>query len=304
MALVPDQKFSTFQVGGALQVNDIIVGLRGGINTRFTYSGVLPPGVIVPISQGGTGATTASGARDNLGLGTADSPNFTNLTLTGGEILDQYGNIVVSFTGVPSAVNYISIINSITGQVPGLIAAGGDTNLGIVLSGKGTGGVGFITQNTSVPFNFYSGTNAQHVTNFAMANTANNVTATWQDSSGTVAWLSDIPGGSPFQWSVISGTSQAAAINNGYISQNAAQTTFTLPVSAPIGSIIAVEGLGAAGWIIQANGSQTIQGGSSITSAGGTITSQAGTDSAYLLCVTTDNVWKVTQTYSQGLTYA
>lgn len=105
-------------------------------------------------------------------------------------------------------------------------------------------------------------------------------------------------------WSLVSGTTQSMAINNGYISQNAAQTTFTLPVSAAVGSIIAVEGLGAAGWIIQANGSQTIQGGSSITSAGGTVTSQAGTDSAYLLCVTTDNVWKVTQTYSQGLTYA
>ena len=58
MALVPDQKFSTFQDGGDLAVNDIIVGLRSGINTRFTYTGVLPPGVVVPIANGGTGQST------------------------------------------------------------------------------------------------------------------------------------------------------------------------------------------------------------------------------------------------------
>ena len=68
MALVPDQKFSTFFNGGDLAVDDIIVGLRDGINTRFTYTGEIPPGVVVPIANGGTGATTAATARFNLGL--------------------------------------------------------------------------------------------------------------------------------------------------------------------------------------------------------------------------------------------
>lgn len=67
MALVPDQKFSTFQDGGDLAVGDTVVGLRAGINTKFNYTGELPVGVIVPIANGGTGASTASGARTNLG---------------------------------------------------------------------------------------------------------------------------------------------------------------------------------------------------------------------------------------------
>lgn len=68
MALLQDQKFSTFQDGGNLEVGDTIVGLRGGFNTKFTYDGELPEGVIVPIANGGTNATSASGARSNLGL--------------------------------------------------------------------------------------------------------------------------------------------------------------------------------------------------------------------------------------------
>lgn len=37
----------------------------------------------VPISGGGTGSTTAAGARTNMGIGTGDSPTMANLTLSG-----------------------------------------------------------------------------------------------------------------------------------------------------------------------------------------------------------------------------
>ena len=84
MALLPDQKFSTFVDGGDLAVDDIIVGLRDGLNTKFLYTGELPPGVVVPISQGGTGATTAAGARVNLGLGTMAVQDASSVAITGG----------------------------------------------------------------------------------------------------------------------------------------------------------------------------------------------------------------------------
>jgi hypothetical protein len=86
MALVPDQKFSTFQNGGDLVVGDLIVGLRDGLNTRFTYTGELPIGVIVPIANGGTGANNIVDARINLGLGTMAVQNANAVAITGGTI--------------------------------------------------------------------------------------------------------------------------------------------------------------------------------------------------------------------------
>jgi len=65
---VDNSKFSNFTDGGNLVAGDIIVGLRDGVNEKFTYPAGLPDGVVVAVAEGGTGTTTASGARTNLGV--------------------------------------------------------------------------------------------------------------------------------------------------------------------------------------------------------------------------------------------
>lgn len=45
-----DSKFSNFADGGDLEVNDIVVGLRNGVNTRFNNTGT--PGLYLPLSGG------------------------------------------------------------------------------------------------------------------------------------------------------------------------------------------------------------------------------------------------------------
>ena len=50
-------------------------------------------------------------------------------------------------------------------------------------------------------------------------------------------------------WANISGTTQAAAVNTAYVVGNAGQTTITLPATAALGSVVIVQGKGAAGWI-------------------------------------------------------
>ena len=105
MALVPDQKFSTFQNGGDVVPGDTIVGLRGGINTRFNYTGELPPGYIVPIDQGGTGSDTAAGARTNLGLGTMAVQNANAVAITGGTAALDSGQVVAAPVNPTDLVN-------------------------------------------------------------------------------------------------------------------------------------------------------------------------------------------------------
>lgn len=53
--------------------------------------------IVTPIEDGGTGAGTAAGARTNLGLGTASSPTFANLTLTSGLSLADGSTAAPSF---------------------------------------------------------------------------------------------------------------------------------------------------------------------------------------------------------------
>lgn len=148
MALVPDQKFSTFSNGGALAVGDIIVGLRGGVNTRFTFSGELPPGVIVPISQGGTGANNAPDARTNLGLGTMAVQNADAVAITGGSAILTSDAVINGLTvgrgagnDVENTVLGISALSSNVGG-QGIVAIGAAALLANV-NGINSTAVGF-----------------------------------------------------------------------------------------------------------------------------------------------------------------
>lgn len=115
MALVPDQKFSTFQNGGDVTPGDTVVGLRGGINTRFLYTGELPPGYIVPIDQGGTGSDTAAGARANLGLGTMAVQNANAVAITGGTAALDSGQVVAAPMNPTDLVNKAYVDGIATG---------------------------------------------------------------------------------------------------------------------------------------------------------------------------------------------
>lgn len=55
-------------------------------------------------------------------------------------IVSSAGLPLLSFSYVASSVNYVGFTNNTTGNVPAVFATGSDTNIGLQLSGKGTGG--------------------------------------------------------------------------------------------------------------------------------------------------------------------
>jgi hypothetical protein len=55
------------------------------------------------------------------------------------DIRDANDNELLELDTVASAMNFVSIRNSVTGADPGLTAAGDDTNVDLELAGKGTG---------------------------------------------------------------------------------------------------------------------------------------------------------------------
>jgi len=74
--------------------------------------------------------------------------------------------------------------------------------------------------------------------------------------------------GAGFTWTVVTGTSQTAAVNNGYIANNAGTVTVTLPATAAVGSAFAVTGMNnATGWKLAVASGQTIFYGTATTTA-------------------------------------
>lgn len=107
------------------------------------------------------------------------------------QINDANGNESIIFASVASAVNEFTFTNAATGTTPRITSSGGDTNIDMLLSTKGTGQMGFYSANTTNPFVWLSGTTYQHQTNWAVPNTAAARTVTLQDADGTIGYLAD-----------------------------------------------------------------------------------------------------------------
>lgn len=102
-------------------------------------------------------------------------------------------------------------------------------------------------------------------------------------------------GGSTFTWNEETGTSATMAVENGYIANNAALVTLTLPSTAALGQSVRVVAKGAGLARVAQNAGQTIHFGStaSTTGAGGYIDATGAFDSVYLVCTTANTDWAV-----------
>ena len=127
-----------------------------------------------------------------------------------------------------------------------------------------------------------------------------NVTITNAAGNITIA----AAGGTSFIWSVITTTSQAMAVRNGYIANNAALVTLTLPAASVVGDRIDVIGKGAGGWKIQAGAGQTMILGASTTSIAGSLASTNARDSLYMICTVANTEWTIASGPQGNITVA
>lgn len=96
-------------------------------------------------------------------------------------------------------------------------------------------------------------------------------------------------------WNEVFVTSTSMAIGNGYIADNVAQVTLTLPSIAAVGDIVAASGRGSGGYQIAQNAGQIIHvaGSSTTTGVGGSLTSTSQFDCLELLCITANTTFVV-----------
>lgn len=96
----------------------------------------------------------------------------------------------------------------------------------------------------------------------------------------------------------VTGTTQAAAINNSYVANNASQVVVTLPSTASIGDVVEITGKGAGGWRLAQNSGQQIHGDTSSTSGtGGYVQSNSSQYAAIRVkCITANTTWVIQHT--------
>jgi len=98
-----------------------------------------------PHSASATNIMLLPEGADSTLVSLVSADTLTNKTLTapkiadGGFIADANGNQLIVFQTTGSAVNELEITNNAAGSNPILAATGGDTNIGIALTPKGTG---------------------------------------------------------------------------------------------------------------------------------------------------------------------
>ena len=103
------------------------------------------------------------------------------------------------------------------------------------------------------------------------------------------------PKGGVLSWSEVTGTTQACSVNIGYILNNAALVTATLPSTAAVGDVIRLVGKGAGMWKLAQNASQYIRfaGLSTTTGTGGYLQAENAYDCIEIMCTTANNGWTV-----------
>ena len=102
-------------------------------------------GTSVGLNVGSGKTLSVAGTLTATGTTTLTSPRI------GTQINDTNGNELLKLTATASAVNELTLANAATGGAPVLSATGGDTNIGIALTPKGTGGVVFPAGTAAAP---------------------------------------------------------------------------------------------------------------------------------------------------------
>ncbi len=115
-------------------------------------------------------------------------------------------------------------------------------------------------------------------------------------NSGDSAYEAFTPGsGTGLTWNNVTGITQAAAVNNGYIANNADLVAITLPSTAAVGDIMRIVGAGAGGWQLLQNASQQINFGATSTTSGiaGYLASSQRYNAVEIICITANTTFVV-----------
>ena len=270
----------TCVVGGATRIDEVPIGAVTPSTGDFTTITTTTP---IGVPYGGSGAATFT----DHGVLVASGAGAFSVTAVGATNTVLHGN-----TGADPTYSAVDMAADVTGILP--VPNGGTgvntlTDHGILL-GSGAGAITPLGAATHGQLPIGS-TGADPV--LATLTEGANITITNAAGSITIA---SAGGGGGITWNEVVGVSQAAAVDNGYICNNAGLVTVTLPDTAALGSVVAITGKGAGGWAVAQNAGETIywdEANATTTGVGGSLASTDDYDSVRLICITADTDWGV-----------
>lgn len=256
---------------------------------------LLGSGSITTSGAGSTLTTQLTGLTNHAVLVGAGTSTITKVgpTATAGQVLQSAGaaaDPAFSTATYPSTTTISQILYSSAANVVSGLATANSAVL--------------VTNSTGVPVWSSTMTNGQLIigSTGATPSAATLTSGTGISITNGAASITINATGGGFTWTDVTGTSQTAAINNGYTTNNAGLVTVTLPSTAAYGSIVWIVGKGAGGWrIAQPNAGSVIHYGNQNTTTGvtGRLDSSNRYDAIQLLCTVANDEWTCTG-ISQG----
>ena len=230
-----------------------------------------------------------STAAPNIRVGTLASAAGT-ITITPGA-----GTINLDLAGGSIAIDSINVdANTPPGTDPVVPDAAG---LLTITGGQvAAGGVGAnVIRTDSLAVNTFT-IEIQRSTAVASTASLNNGVSHFDSADFTVDanGFVSLAGASGFVWNEITVVGPTSMVtNNGYVANNIALVTLTLPAAAAFGTVIRVAGKGTGRWSIAQNAGQSIivNASTSTVGVGGSVAASATNDCVELLCTTANTTW-------------
>lgn len=268
---------------------------RGGTNASLTASN---GGIVYSTASALAILAGTATAGQMLQSGSSAAPSWSTATFpstagSAGTILRANGTNWVASTATFADTYSASTL---------LYSNGANTVTGLATANSAV----LVTNSSGVPAWSGTMTNGQLIIgNTSGTPTAATLTAgsgvSISNGAGTITISASTSG---LTWTTVSGTTQSAAVNSGYITNNAGAVTVTLPTTFAVGDTVTVKGLGAGGWVLAAGTATTIRMGSSVTSSAGSLTSANQYDTVKVTGLVANTTWSVDYALSTGLTVA
>ena len=242
-----------------------------------------------PVSTSGAVSTLTVNVQKSQAIAATDATKVGLANFDSAAFGVDANGFVTLAGGGTAAIEFDVQANTGPGTDPVVPTAGGV----VTINGAAVANHSVVLETHSRAANAYN-VEVQYATSAAATDATKSGVAHFDSASFSVDASGFVQSLNIFPFTDVTGTSQSAAVNHGYTTNNAGLVTVTLPSTAAYGSWVWIIGKGAGGWrIAQPNAGSVIHYGNQNTSTGvgGRLDSTNQYDSILLFCSVANDEW-------------